>query len=385
MKKRIALVRGPNLNSWEMQNFALLTNDFEFVGFTTYGHNFDVSAIPFPVKKLFSVGQTLRAHLLRNIMSQTVGDYHDLVGLHSALDGFDIVHSAEMSHYCTYQAACAKRKTGYKLIVTVWENIPFLYHTPKLAAHKNAIFDAADLFLPVSNRAKEVLILEGVPEKKIHVLMSGVDVHHFRPMKKDPELLQQFGCSQADTIVLFVGNLYREKGVFDLLFAFRRVLNRLRETAAIKLLLAGKGKEKDVLVQLVSTLRLGNNVRLIGSYPYAAMPKIHNLADVFVLPSIPISTWQEQFGYVLVESMACGKPVISTMSGSIPEVVADAGLLVLPSDFISLATALEDLVTDEHKRRELGQRGRSRAESVFNVGLVAQQLKYYYETVLGND
>ena len=50
MKKRLALVRGPNLNAWEMQSFTPLLNTFDIVGFTSYGQNFDVSEIPFQVK-----------------------------------------------------------------------------------------------------------------------------------------------------------------------------------------------------------------------------------------------------------------------------------------------------------------------------------------------
>jgi hypothetical protein len=60
MKKRLALVRGPNLNAWEMQGFTPLLDTFDIVGFTSYGHNLDVHAIPFQVRRLFSFGQFLR-------------------------------------------------------------------------------------------------------------------------------------------------------------------------------------------------------------------------------------------------------------------------------------------------------------------------------------
>jgi glycosyltransferase involved in cell wall biosynthesis len=108
------------------------------------------------------------------------------------------------------------------------------------------------------------------------------------------------------------------------------------------------------------------------------MPKIHNLADIFVLPSLPIPTWQEQFGYVLVESMACGKPVISTLSGSIPEVIADAGVLVPPNDFLALSEALADLVFDKNKRATLMRMVRGRALEAFDSVQVARKLQSYY-------
>jgi len=381
MKKRIAIVRGPNLNSWEMQIFQPLMDSYDIVGFTSRGHNFDVSSIPFEVQKLFSLGQFARARALRKIMCRTMGDYHDLQGLERALKGFEVVNTAEISYYCTYQAAKAKKKLGFKLIVTVWENIPFLLHYPPTAKNKSAVIEATDLFLAVSERAKEVLVLEGAPVETIKVQMPGIDTGHFTPMQKDPELLKRFGCSKNDLIVLFVANLYREKGIFDLLFAFKCLVDRLKGGPGLKLLIAGKGHEKENIAQLIKDLRLGEKARIIGSYSYSMMPKVHNLADIFVLPSLPIPSWQEQFGYVLVESMACGKPVISTLSGSIPEVVANAGVLVQPNDFLSIAGALEMLVRDENKRRELGIMARKRAEDVFSTQKVGLMMKAHYQSL----
>jgi glycosyltransferase involved in cell wall biosynthesis len=382
MKKRLAIVRGPYLNSWEMQNFSPLIDTFDIVGFASYGHNFNVGEIPFEVKKLFSFGQSLQLRLLRKPMIHLLGDLHDLQGLGNALRGFDIVHSAETASYYTYQAAKVKEQLKFKLVVTVWENIPFLHHLPATERCKKVVFEKTDLFLAVSERAKEVLILEGVPERKIKIQMPGIDTKHFFPMPKDPELLNRFGCSKDDVIVLYVANLYREKGIYDLLFAFKQLLNRSGSSEKIKLLIAGKGRERDKILRWIRYLKMEDCVKLVGSHSYNVMPKIHNLADIFILPSLPISTWQEQFGYVLIESMACGKPVISTMSGSIPEVVENAGILVQPNDFLSLMEAMENLIRDEQKRNEFGQRGRRRAEKYFDAIMVAQQFKNHYESLL---
>jgi starch synthase len=385
MKPHIAVVRGPNLNAWEMQSFTPLLDAFDIVGFTSYGQNFDVSTIPFRVKRLFSFGQVFRSRTVRSFMSHLFGDYHDLQGLDGALTGFNIVHSAETFYYCTYQTAQLRAKNRFKLVVTVWENIPFLYETTATRRLKTSVLEAADLFLAVSGRAREALILEGVPEQKIKVQMPGVDLQRFRPTPKDEQLLRRFGCSPNDLVILFIANLYREKGIFDLLYAFRRVVDRLGKETKLKLLLAGRGREKIKVLELIRRLFLEDYAQLIGSFSYSSVPQLYNIADIFVLPSIPTPTWQEQFGYVLVESMACGKPVISTLSGAIPEVVADAGVLVPPNDFFSLANALGDLISNEKKRVELGQKGRRRVEEAFDSRHVAMQLKNHYEELLSDD
>ncbi|HCV43264.1 MAG TPA: hypothetical protein DGH68_07245 [Bacteroidetes bacterium] len=382
MKKRIAIVRGPGLNTWEAQMYSPLSDAFEFVALISQGQYFDINTIPFQARKLFSLGRFLRARILRRPMVELLGDYHDLQRLKNALQGFDLVHCLDPMYYYTYQAAKAKQGTNFKLVLTVWENIPFLHHNRAAARHKEVIFDQVDLLLPVSERAKEVLILEGAPSEKINVLMPGIDISHFRPMDKDPDLLGMFDCRDEDLIILYVANLHREKGIFDLLFAFRALLDRWRGGKKMRLLVAGKGREKENVSSWIRRLHLQDHALLIDFHSYEIMPKIHNLADVFVLPSIPIRTWQEQFGYVLVESMACGKPVISTQSGSIPEVVGDAGILVQPNDFVSLGQALEKLLLGEHLREEYGTRARRRAENLFDAQKVSKKLQAVYDRLL---
>jgi glycosyltransferase involved in cell wall biosynthesis len=379
MKKRVAILRGPNLNSWEMQNFAPLADEFELVAFASYGHHFALDSISFPVRRLFSIGQTLRSRPLRRLYASLAGDYHDLQGLAGVLRGFDIVHTAETAYRFTAQAAEAKRRIPFRLAVTVWENIPFAVHSRPARANKRLVNEAADLFLPVSERSKEVLLLEGAPEERIRVLMPGIDLGHFHPTQKDERLLASFGCSPADTVILFVANLFREKGIFDLLFAFSRAHTRLGRPPGLRLLIAGRGRDEDSARTLTRELDLDRQVSFIGWHPYGRMPAIHNCADIFVLPSLPTPLWQEQFGYVLIESMACGKPLISTWTGSIPEVVGDAGILIPPNDFAALSHAMENLATSPEKRKTLGSKSRGRAEQFFDVRATSSRLRQYYQ------
>jgi len=124
------------------------------------------------------------------------------------------------------------------------------------------------------------------------------------------------------------------------------------------------------------------SVSIVGTFPYSEMPAIHNLADVFVAPSIPLRDWQEQFGMVFAEALACGKPVISTLCGSIPEVIGDAGILIQPNDPLSIYQELKKLILDEKLRRKYGVLARKRAEKVFNPEKVAMRLREEYEKLV---
>jgi glycosyltransferase involved in cell wall biosynthesis len=102
------------------------------------------------------------------------------------------------------------------------------------------------------------------------------------------------------------------------------------------------------------------------------------------LPSIPTNVWAEQFGYSIVEAMACGKPVISTSTGSIPEVVKDriTGILVKPNNQVGLQTALEELVFNEREREIFGNNGRKWVLQSFEANKIAGKLAEIYEKYL---
>jgi glycosyltransferase involved in cell wall biosynthesis len=129
-------------------------------------------------------------------------------------------------------------------------------------------------------------------------------------------------------------------------------------------------------------LELKKNVIIAGNFSYSEIPEIHNLADIFVLPSIPVKNWQEQFGMVLVEALASGKPVISTLCGSIPEVIGNAGILIQPNDPLSLYYAIKKLIIDEDLREKYSKLARTRAEDIFNPEKIALNLKREYEKLI---
>ena len=382
-KPSVAFVRGPNLNPWEAQMLAPLTSRFDITGIASRRPNFELHAMPFPVLFLPSVGQAVRARWARSIIDRIQGDHHDLRGLRGALTGIDIVHAAESYYYFTAQAARLKRELGFRLVVTVWENIPFQLDHASTRRIKQEVFEHTDRFLAVTARTKETLVLEGAPADSIHVLMPGIDVEHFSPAQRDTSLLQSFGCAPDDLVILSVAHLTRQKGIYDLCAAVRMLLGSA-PGSRIRLLIAGKGPEEREIRGFIRRLGLDGHARLIGPHPYLEMPAIHNLADVFVLASQPTRGWQEQFGYVLAEAMACGKAVVGSSSGSIPEVIGDTGVLVPPSDFQALATALGMLLANPQMRRDLGNRARRRVLELFDQRTVALQLQSHYEALLGH-
>lgn len=303
---------------------------------------------------------------LRTLPSRVVGADRGsrLLGLKRALLGYDVVHAAETFISWTEQVSAAKASNGSKVVLTCWENIPFLHEEdPVLARRKQAVRAAADLFLAVTPEARRALELEGVRPERIRVQPAGVDRGLFRPLPPDI----RFG----ERVVLYVGRLIREKGLSDLVLAMRGLGGRL--------VLVGSGPERPRLEAMAA--ELGVDVVFPGPLAYDELPAAYAAADVVVLPSVPTPYWQEQFGMVLVEALACGRAVVATRSGSIPGVLGDAALLVPPYAPEALAHAIRSLLDDAGRRRLLGVAALRRSE-LYDSGRVAEGLKEAYRAVL---
>ena len=380
--KKIALVRGQNLNEWDMQNFYPLQEQFNFDAFCATNNRFPTENINIPVRRLLCpsiLPKTIR------LWRRLLGDSEYLVGLEKELADFDLVHTTETHYAYTWQAVQAKRRNhNMKVAVTIWENIPFNYEWSRRAKFiQKAVRTEADIFLPVTERARRMLQIEGIAENKIRVLRPGIDLKRFQPQVKNKKLLELLGLQPSNLIVLFVGRITKSKGILSLLFAYHMLVNdAMYKDKSLRFLFVGKQDCTLNMPMLIKRLGLHENVIMKDSVPYEDIPKVHNLADIFVLPSISTPDWQEQFGMVLAESMACAKPVVAALSGSIPEVVGDAGVLVQPDDAYSLSMALQDLILDKQKRQILSDKAYKRAKALFSVETSSARIAEIYWELL---
>ena len=373
--KKIIIVRGPTLNKWEIQNYEPLANYFSI---SAIGGKPKLSAnneILMPISYCWSPAKYFMNSRIKLLIANAIwGSPYYLIGLKNKLKTFDIVNTVETFNPATLAALNSKLKNPkQKLVITVWENVPF-QNEGRLTIQnyiKKRALKEADHFITTSERARESLIIEGAKPENISTVMMGINLNNFRPERKDQKLLKLFNLSPQDFIVLTIARHTWEKGIHDLILAFKKInLNK-----NCKLLIVGDGPYHDKLVLLTKKLKIFNNVRFVKNIDYKTIPKIHNLADLFVLSSIPVPGWQEQFGMVLIESMACGKAVISTLSGSIPEVIGNCGMLVPPADSYELAKQLEVLYKDQKLRKNLGDESRKRALELFDANKVSEKIK----------
>lgn len=380
MKPKIAIVRGKFLNAYEMQFYNPLASSYEITGFgslTSYHDTF-----MFPVKKLASPMDIPDFPYRLPILNRLFTDAHILWGLERNLQGFDLVHTAETYFHYTQQCLNAKRK-GYvkKVIATILENIP--YNNEGILgrkAYKARARNELDHMISLTQKTKVALLTEGADESKITVISHFIDTKRFAPSQSAQS--RRFFPKKRDFVILFTGRLETYKGVYDILDALRI----LRNDAVLRgytwwMKFVGNGSELSSMIEVEKRLGLSDMVSHSSS-TYEAMPQIYDSADIFLAPSSPTPTYDEQYCTALLEAQAAGLPIVTTKTGGIPENVASAAQLVNPSDPKSLAYAIKQYMLQAQVRREYGMLARRRAVRVHDISIGAKKIADVYEKVL---
>lgn len=199
----------------------------------------------------------------------------------------------------------------------------------------------------------------GIAADKVHVVHLGRDENLARV--DDPAVLAQVrdrygialrACGDGPRYLFYVGTLQPRKNLARVIEAFAR-LAALPDLADVQLVLAGKqGWLYDALFAQVTRLGLAGRVLFPGYVSDDALPALLSGAFAFVYPSL-----YEGFGIPVLEAGACGVPVITSNTSSLPEVAGDAAILVDPHDVDAIADAMRRVLTDEALRAELVRRG----------------------------
>ncbi len=202
------------------------------------------------------------------------------------------------------------------------------------------------------------------------VIYNGVETDKFAPGVRDDSLRARLGIAPDAVLFAFAGRLVGWKGMA---VALKALAEPALRDANAKLLVIGTGTQKPELQQLAQSLGVTNHVVFHDPVPHDKLPVLYGAVDTGVFPSIG----DEAFGITVAEAMSCGKPVIASHIGGIPEVVGNegtCGLLVPPGDPAALAQAMRRLADDTALRTRLGTAARARIERLYTWGMSAQRL-----------
>ena len=208
---------------------------------------------------------------------------------------------------------------------------------------------------------EDYLKTSALDRRYAYILHNCVDTDIFRPGEPSPALRADLGFAPEDFVVLFCGRLEPDKGIHKLLEALGAV-----ENPRIKLLIVGspffgRTQQSSFLRKLEQQARgLEGRVQFTGYIPNEALPAYYHLADVVCVPTLV----EEAAGLVAVEAMDCGRPVLATRSGGMPEYLAGSQAVLVdrgPDIVGQLAWALQMLYEHPNLCREMGAAGAQRA------------------------
>jgi glycosyltransferase involved in cell wall biosynthesis len=211
-----------------------------------------------------------------------------------------------------------------------WLGVPFVMTArgtdvnliPKFDGPRKAILDACSRaagLITVSAALRDELLALGADGSKIRVLRNGVDLQRFTPPADRAALRAALGAKSR--LLLSVGHLIERKGHHLVIEALTRL------PGDVHLWIAGEGPERAALEKQARALGLESRVRLLGAQPHDELKKLYGAADALVLASS-----REGWANVLLESMACGTPVVATPIWGNPEVVSRPAAGVLTRD-----------------------------------------------------
>ena len=233
----------------------------------------------------------------------------------------------------------------------------FLKSTEGIIAVSNSTKRDAEYFYKVSSG-------------KVHVVYPGVG-SQFKPVLDQNKLAfmrRTYGLPER--YILYVGSIEPRKNLIRLFEAFGHV-----NQADIRLVIAGrKGWRYRAIFEHLGTLGLEEKVIFTGFVPDDNLPALYSNAVAFVFPSL-----YEGFGLPILEAMACGTPVVSSNTSSLPEAAGEAAILIAPQDVQGWVDAINNLSCNPQLREELRQKGLRRVKD-FSWDLAAEKtLSIYHE------
>ena len=234
-----------------------------------------------------------------------------------------------------------------------WQNIfkryPFVFRQIE-----SLVYDKSRVAFTGSRSAVEILRKKGY-QGNCAILPTGIDTDFYTYCDRAEELKNKLRETETEVIIGYLGRIVADKGLNTLLQALEQI-----QELPWRLVMVGTGEYETEFKQIAQELNLNHRINYLGYIPHTEAPIYLSAFDVLVLPSETQSNWKEQFGRVIIESMACNTPVLGSDSGEIPHLIKSTcgGLTFPEAQPQALAKQLSKLMMNPNLRLSLGKQGR---------------------------
>ncbi len=236
------------------------------------------------------------------------------------------------------------------------------------------LFSKVDLLQPISQHWHRKLVDLGCDRSKVRVHHMGIDCNKFK-----------YNAHQTQDIPLRLVSIARLVEKKGLKYSIQAVAQLIPRYPHLEYQIVGDGILKQDLEQLIKQLNVGDNVKLLGWRKQQEVASIIEQAHIVLAPSVTSRNGDcEGIPMSLMESMAKGLPVISTYHSGIPELIEDgvSGYLVPERDIADLAEKIEYLIVNPEIKQKMGQAGRKRVETDYNIELLNDRLVQTFQQLM---
>jgi len=241
-----------------------------------------------------------------------------------------------------------------RTLVTCYDLIPWAYDGDRSNLWQDIMdgLGVVDNIITISKFSKdEIMKYLDYPEDNIHIVYPAVD-HTIYYENRSREILGKINISNDQKVVLYVGSETPRQNVPVLIKAFALLKKKI---PGIKLVKIGESQSygaREKILKLITELNLQDDIIFVGYVPEEDMPRWYNAADILVYPCDYAG-----FGLPPLEAMACGTPVITSNTTSLPEVVGDGGIMIDPQDSGLMADKIFEVLKNDSLKNELVKKG----------------------------
>jgi len=351
-------------------NFLLKFSWFkEYIGYNQLPKNYSINNVKVYFPRYFSI-----PHLIDKFVR--IRKYLFTSSIKKAIKSqnitFDLIHSHFISP-AGFAGAKIKEYYDVPLVITGHGGDVYIELSEKNKNRDTKVIKSlsiADKIITTSKINYKILKeLPGIIEENLIIIKNGYDEKKFFPMNKNM-LQTELGIPDNKFIVLSIGNLVKIKGHKYLIEAINELV---KENLEVYCIIIGKG-DPDILRKQISSLGLENHIRIINGIPHKKVPKWLNACDLFVLPSL-----NEGSPTVIPEAWGCGKPVIASSVGGIPDLFQDVnvGILIPPASSKKLSYAIKEGINTQWDSKEILNHSRQ-----FTWNRIAEQLLEIYNGLM---
>jgi glycosyltransferase involved in cell wall biosynthesis len=262
-----------------------------------------------------------------------------------------------------------------KTIITCHDLIPWVYDKNRSKFWKDNIngLKKADIIITISEFSKnEIIKYVNYPPNKIHIINDAVD-HSTYFVKRDKHILRNINITDDHKVVLYVGSETKRQNIPVLLKAFAHLKKKIPDIKLVKIGDPQSYGVRETILRLINDLELRDDIVFAGYVPEKDMPRWYNASDILVYPCDYAG-----FGLPPLEAMACGTPVITSNTSSLPEVVGDAGIMIDPRDVELMADKMYEVLTNNGLKNDIIEKGIKQAKH-FTWDRSAEETYQVYE------